>query len=125
MRAERKRQQSVDSIYGTTITQLRAAVVAVHRQLSTEPDRAGWHPRARLARTTLGLARSAEPGGLYALATQAVADLDLVPSEQLDGALPEALDRLRRAVERAAPASDRRATDDDGENLSRSDASSG
>ncbi|AVT40441.1 hypothetical protein [Plantactinospora sp. BB1] len=112
VRAERKRQQSVDTAYGAAITRLRAAVVAVHRQLSTEPDGADWHPRARLARTTLALARSAEPGGLYALAVQAVADLDQIPAERLEGALPEALDRLRRAVDQAVPASGRRVAAD-------------
>ncbi|MEN3614067.1 hypothetical protein AAH979_31520 [Plantactinospora sp. ZYX-F-223] len=104
VRVERKRQQSVDSTFGAQISRLRAAVVAVHRQLGAEPDRDDWHPRARLARTTLGLAGSADPGGLYALAAQAVDDLERVPAEQFGGALPEARDRLRRALGQAAPA---------------------
>ncbi|GAA3763034.1 hypothetical protein GCM10022225_56030 [Plantactinospora mayteni] len=103
VRSDRKRQQFVDNAYGVAITRLRAAVVAVHRQLGAEPDRDDWHPRARLARTTLGLAGSADPGALYALAIQAVDDLDEVPAEQFRGALPDALDRLRRALDQAAP----------------------
>ncbi|GIG92625.1 hypothetical protein [Plantactinospora endophytica] len=104
VRTDRRRQQFVDGRYGEVVAGLRAAVVAVHRQLGTEPDRDAWHPRARLARTTLGLAGTADPGALYALATQAVEDLELVPPEQLTGALPDALERLRRAVTAATPA---------------------
>ncbi|MGI5149026.1 hypothetical protein ACQEVC_22120 [Plantactinospora sp. CA-294935] len=106
VRVERKRQQSVDTAFGAEISRLRAAVVAAHRQLGTEPDRDDWHPWARLAHTTLGLADSADPGGLYALAAQAVDDLERVPAEQLGGALPDALHRLRRALHRASPATE-------------------
>ncbi|MEQ4306256.1 hypothetical protein ABNF97_33565 [Plantactinospora sp. B6F1] len=103
VRSERRRQRSVDESFGAPVTRLRAAVVAVHRQLGAEPDRDGWHPRARLAHTTLGLAAAADPGGLYALAVQAVDDLELVPAGQLDGALSAALTRLRQGLDQATP----------------------
>ncbi|MDW5325969.1 hypothetical protein [Plantactinospora sp. KLBMP9567] len=121
VRVERKRQQSVDTAFGAEISRLRAAVVTAHRQLGTEPDRDDWHPLVRLAHTTLGLAGSADPGGLYALATRAVDDLERVPAEQFGGALPDALHRLRQALDQASPASEAgRAGDTDGK-LSRPD----
>ncbi|MFC6023073.1 hypothetical protein ACFP2T_43845 [Plantactinospora solaniradicis] len=104
VRTDRKRQRSIDTPYGPEIGQLRATVLAVHRQLVADPDLASRHPRAGLARTTLALAASAPPGALFALATQAVDDLDTVPAERLPLPLPSALDRLRRAVLAATPA---------------------
>ncbi|MBE1488793.1 hypothetical protein [Plantactinospora soyae] len=103
VRTDRKRQRSIDSRYGPEIGRLRATVFAVHRQLAADPDLAGRHPRAGLARTTLALAASAEPGALFALATQAVDDLGSVPVERLPPPLPSALDRLRRAILAATP----------------------
>ncbi|MEO3928043.1 hypothetical protein ABGB07_29865 [Micromonosporaceae bacterium B7E4] len=121
VRVERKRQQSVDTAFGAEVSRLRAAVVAVHRQLGTEPDRGDWHPWARLAHTTLGLAGSADPGGLYALAVHAVDDLERVPAEQFGGALPDALDRLRRALDQATPATEPGEPGEADGKLSRSD----
>ncbi|MEE6262007.1 hypothetical protein [Plantactinospora sonchi] len=102
-RTLRERQRSVDNRYGATVAGLRATVLAVHRELSAAP---GWdelHPLARLARTTLGFARDAEGGALFALATQAVADLDAVPADRLPGWSATTLESLRRAVRDAAP----------------------
>ncbi|MFY1693569.1 hypothetical protein [Plantactinospora sp. WMMB782] len=103
VRADRRRQQTVDGRFGPGVVELRAEVIAVHRQLGADPGRDDRHARIRLARTTLGLAGPAAPGGLYALAAQALDDLDQVPAEQSGGVLPDARDRLRRALHRATP----------------------
>lgn len=104
VRVDRQRQRLVDTPYGPDIGRLRATVLAVHRQLAADAVLASRHPRAGLARTTLALAATAEPGALFALAMQAAADLDAVPVERLPPPLPSALDRLRRAVLAATPA---------------------
>lgn len=104
VRTDRRRQRTIDTPYGPEIGRLRATVLAVHRQLAADPHPANQHPRAGLARTTLAMAASAEPGALFALATQAVADLDAVPVERLPPPLPSALDRLRRSLLAATPA---------------------
>ncbi|MBF9128099.1 hypothetical protein I0C86_03695 [Plantactinospora sp. S1510] len=103
VRVDRKRQRSIDTPYGPEIGRLRATVLAVHRQLAADAGLENRHPRAGLARTTLALAVSAEPGALFTLAAQAVDDLDTVPVERLPPPLPSALDRLRRAVSAATP----------------------
>jgi len=102
-RSNRRRQRNADEIHGNLIAHLRAAVRAVHRQLSVDPTWDGHHPRAPLARKTLALARTAEPGALFALATQAVEDLDAVPAQQLSPPVEVALKRLREAVTAARP----------------------
>ncbi|MFY1671858.1 hypothetical protein ACN27G_18090 [Plantactinospora sp. WMMB334] len=104
IRTDRRRQQIVDNNTGAGIGRLRVTVTTAFRRLSTDPDRDGWHPRARLALTTLGMAAGAdEPGALYALASKAVEDLEKVPPVQLTAALPEVLDQLRHAVLAATP----------------------
>ncbi|MFJ6196684.1 hypothetical protein [Micromonospora sp. NPDC092111] len=103
VRGDRQRQRSVDAPFGVPIGQLRAAVRAVHGQLCADPDWDGRHPRAGLARSTLALAGSADPGALFALASQVIDDLGAIPIDRLPAPLPAALDRLRRAVDAATP----------------------
>jgi hypothetical protein len=104
-RAERQRQRSVDTIYGPEIGGLRAAVLAADRRLGTDPTWDDRFPRAGLMRTTLALAGAAEPGALFTLAAQAVADLDEMRAEQFAPATQTVLNKLRQAVRSATPPS--------------------
>jgi hypothetical protein len=90
-RASKRRQRSVDNRHGPEIPALRAAVVAAYTAMTAD---AGWdaaHPLAKLARTTLGHAGTADPGALFALVGQALADLDRMPGGGVVGG------ELRRA----------------------------
>nr|MDT0656672.1 hypothetical protein [Micromonospora sp. DSM 115978] len=103
-RVARRRHQSVDAQFGPDIRELRASVRAVVRRLDGDPDWDGRHRRAALLRTTLGAAADAPPGGMFALAKEAIGDLDGVSRDRLGSpALRAALDRLRRAVDAATP----------------------
>lgn len=103
VRASRRRQQNVDSLYGAAIGELRRAVVAVHRELTGD---AAWderHPRAALARMSLEVAVTAEPGAMYQLAQHAMDDLEAMAAagEPISGVV---FRNLRQAVARAARA---------------------
>lgn len=81
------RQQDVDM--------LRVALGTVRLRIAADP---GWddrHPRAALARATVDLACDAPTGAMFALATQALGDLDAVgdglPDRSVRDDLREAL----------------------------------
>ena len=111
VRGSQQRQRIIDNEYGAEIRRLRAATVTAYRQLDADPDWDARHPRAALARTSIEVARTAEPGALYALVIEAIADLDAmaaVPGTRPPTPVPEplraALNRLRRAADAARPA---------------------
>jgi hypothetical protein len=101
-RRRRTRQRSVDELHGAELAKLRPAVAAAARQLALHPQWTENEPRATLAHTTLSLAATAEPGPLFSLAAQALADLNTVPSGP-PAAIRAALDRLRAATAAATP----------------------
>jgi hypothetical protein len=102
-RAVRKRQRDVDIVYGPLIGELRAAVLAAHRCIGADTRWDERHPLAALARTSLSAAGTAEPGALYALALQAMGDLDGMRASRLPAPLGTAFRRLRRALDEASP----------------------
>lgn len=102
-RATRQRQRAIDTSYGLPIARLRAAVRNAHRLI--EDDRV-WdqrHPRAALLKASLDAAIAAEPGALFALATQAVRDLEQLSWAGLPASLATALRDLRQALAAATP----------------------
>jgi hypothetical protein len=103
VRADRKRQRSVDSAAGESLVELRRAAVELHRRI--EADRAwdGRHSLAALARSSLAAAVDAPPGGLFALCYNAIGDLNQMPAGALPPVVAAAVRRLR-AAERAARA---------------------
>jgi hypothetical protein len=93
--AARSRRHGQDLRYAHSIVTLRAAVDDLHRGIATDRHWPGRFPRAALVRATLETALDAPPGGLYALAAQADADLAVAP---LPGYLRIAATALRRAL---------------------------
>jgi hypothetical protein len=93
--AARSRRHDQDLRYAHGIVTLRAAVADLHRGIVTDRHWAGRFPRAALVRATLETALDAPPGGLYALASQADADLAVAP---LPGYLRIAATALRQAL---------------------------
>jgi hypothetical protein len=101
VRTERQRQRFVDERYGHPVGRLRGAARAAHRALDAEPDWDRRDPRAALVRATIAMAASADPGALFDLARQAIADLDEMATDT-SADIP-ALRRLREAVRSATP----------------------
>jgi hypothetical protein len=80
--AARSRQHDRDLRYAHSIVTLRVAVDDLHRSIAADRRWDARFPRAALVRATVATALDAPPGGLFALAAQAAADLaaaDLVP----------------------------------------------
>jgi hypothetical protein len=102
IRTTRRRQHSVDSCYGPELLQLRAAVLAAHRAIRADRTWDDRGPRTALARSTLAIAATADPGALFALSVQVVEDLDRTATGTLPTTLGGPLDRLRQAVATAA-----------------------
>jgi hypothetical protein len=98
-RSSRRRQQSVDIAYGQAIRDLRAAVRLARRQVGTDADWTGRHPRAALVRASLDEAATAPPGAMFALVDAALADLREIPAQVVPPALRPALDQLRASAE--------------------------
>jgi hypothetical protein len=97
------RQRRVDAQAGPSIAHLRAAALAAARRLEGEADWDGLDSRAALVRVSLTLAATAEPGALFSLAAQAIADLDAFAVRVPTPAVRAALDRLRLALDGARP----------------------
>jgi hypothetical protein len=93
--------RSDDARYGHRMVQLRAAIDALHRQITAD---AAWETRfvrAPLVRATVAAAVDAPPGSLFALAAQAAADLAASDADRPPAALRDAVQTLYRAVRSA------------------------
>ena len=103
-REHRHRQRAVDHAAGPAVAKLRAEVDALHGLLVAVPDRPGTAGKlVDLARSTLGAAADAPPGGLLDLARLALRDLAAVPAAHLGLPVVEALRRLSARAEAADP----------------------
>ncbi|BCJ51099.1 hypothetical protein Asp14428_25740 [Actinoplanes sp. NBRC 14428] len=96
--AARARRHDQDLRYASSIVTLREAVSALHRALAADPRWPARFVRAPLVRDTVAAALDAPPGGLYALAEQAVHDLTAVRAADLPGHVRVALADVRRAL---------------------------
>jgi hypothetical protein len=93
--AARSRRHDQDLRYAHSIVTLRMAVDDLHRSIAADRRWTARFPRAALVRATVQTALDAPPGGLYALAAQADADLAAAP---LPGFVRVAAVALHRAV---------------------------
>jgi hypothetical protein len=93
--AARSRRHDEDLRYAPSIVILRGAVDDLHRGITADRRWTTRFPRAALVRATLETALDAPPGGLYALAAQADADL---AAEPLPGFIRIAAAALHRAL---------------------------
>ena len=93
--AARARRHDQDLRYAHSIVVLREAVSDLHRAIAADRRWKTRFPRARLVRDTVAIAVDAPPGGLYALAHQAAADLVAAP---LPGHVGLAVRKLRQAL---------------------------
>jgi hypothetical protein len=93
--AARSRRHDQDLRYAHSIVTLRMAVDDLHRGITADRRWSDRFPRAALVRATVQIALDAAPGGLYALARQAVDDLEGVP---LPGYVRLAATAVRRAL---------------------------
>ena len=93
--ASRSRRHDQDLRYAHSIVTLRVAVDDLHRAIAADRRWTGRFTRAALVRSTVATALDAPPGGLFALAEQAAADLD---RERLPGHIRVAHEALRRAL---------------------------
>jgi hypothetical protein len=113
-RRQRAGQRDVDSAAGERVVEVRRAAADLAVALDATGGRAGLGPAAFLARRTLDVALTADPGPLFDLARLAVDDLTMAagPTERADGSgsdtpahLPAsvwaALSRLRKLTEAA------------------------
>ncbi|GAA2584427.1 hypothetical protein GCM10010435_72830 [Winogradskya consettensis] len=73
--AARGRRDDHDFRYAHSIVVLRAAVTELHRSIAADRRWGSRFTRAELVRVTVETALDAAPGGLFALAAQAVDDL--------------------------------------------------
>ncbi|MFI7597692.1 hypothetical protein [Actinoplanes sp. NPDC049681] len=98
MAAARSRLRDGDLRYAHSIVVLREAVSDLHRSIAADGRWAGRFTRAPLVRDTVGTAVDAPPGGLYALAEQAVQDLTRAGGSALPGHVRLAVQRVREAL---------------------------
>ncbi|MEU4221906.1 hypothetical protein [Actinoplanes sp. NPDC026623] len=96
--AARSRRHDQDLRYAHSIVILRVAVDELHRAIAADRRWEGRFTRAALVRATVATALDAPPGGLFALAEQAAADLARVERDRLPGHVRVGLDALRRAL---------------------------
>ncbi|MET8146747.1 hypothetical protein ACIBSW_14805 [Actinoplanes sp. NPDC049668] len=96
--AARSRRHDQDLRYAHSIVILRVAVGDLHRGIAADRRWDARFTRAALVRATVATALDAPPGGLFALAEQAAADLDRVAADRLPGHVRVALDGLRQAL---------------------------
>lgn len=105
-RQHRARQRLIDTLAGAVVVDLREAVAAAHHFIDSH---SGWDDlgsAAILSRATVSAALDAPPGGLFALTTHAVADLDALFHARPDALGWETsppLARLRNALSQATP----------------------
>ena len=93
----------LDRPYGERIASLRAAAADLHRRVGADRRWDRRFVRAALVRETLAATADAPAGSLFSLAAAAVDDLTPVVAAALPGPTRAAVDRLRTALEAAAP----------------------
>ena len=98
-RSSRRRQQTVDGVYGQAIRDLRAAIRRARRLVGTDPEWARRHPRATLVRSSLEEAATAPPSAMFSLVEAALTDLAAMPGDAVAPALRPPLDDLRSRAE--------------------------
>ncbi|MEV8507650.1 hypothetical protein AB0368_22915 [Actinoplanes sp. NPDC051475] len=96
--AARARRHDHDLRYAHSIVVLREAVSDLHRSIAADRRWAGRFTRAPLVRDTVAAAVDAPPGGLYALAEQAVQDLARAGHTALPGHVRLAVRKLTGAL---------------------------
>jgi len=103
--AARPARPDLDRGYGGSIADLRAAAVELHRRVGADRRWDRRFTRATLVRETLAAAPEAAPGSLFFLVVAVVTDLDEVTARGrgLPGPTRVAVERLRAALEAAAP----------------------
>lgn len=92
----------LDLRYGSKVADLREAAVELHRRIGADRRWDARFTRAQLVRETLGAAFDAPVSGLYALAVEAVDDLDRAGA-RLPGPTAAAVARLRETLAEATP----------------------
>jgi hypothetical protein len=97
----RLRQQDLDDSRTPLVAALRAAAVDLDRRIGADRRWDRRFLRGSLVRLTLTAALPASPGGLFALVSDAVADLAAAPA--LPRPTRAAVDRLATALEAATP----------------------
>jgi hypothetical protein len=101
--ASRPARPELDHAHGESIAALRAAAAELHRRIGADRRWDRRFVRAPLVRETLAATPDAPAGSLFSLVVAVVDDLSPNSVAGLPGPTRAAVDRLRTALESAAP----------------------